>query len=49
MPCKWYITCPIKYYTDNSISELYWLENYPDVLGQKLHPLPPRRKRRISP
>ena len=26
--CKWYITCPIKYFTDKGKLESYWVGNY---------------------
>lgn len=26
--CKWYISCPIKKFTDEGKLERYWIENY---------------------
>jgi len=26
--CKWYNTCPIKYFTDQGKLEPYWVKNY---------------------
>jgi hypothetical protein len=26
--CKWYYSCPIKYFTDQGKLESYWVENY---------------------
>lgn len=27
-PCKWYLSCPVKAYTDRGILDRYWIENY---------------------
>ncbi len=26
--CKWYDSCPVKYFTDKSMLERFWVENY---------------------